>query len=91
MDRLTRSNDLSVETMIFTGNANLKLAADVAKNLFTGLGRATVTRFSDGEIAVEIFLLNQPFKVVFKIKTANRAIMIVGVRAIIEKVNNIFF
>ena len=54
MDRLTRSNDLSVETMIFTGNANLKLAADVAKNLFVGLGRASVTRFSDGEIAVEI-------------------------------------
>ncbi len=54
VDRLTRSNDLSVETMIFTGNANLKLAAAVAKNLFTGLGRAHVTRFSDGEIAVEI-------------------------------------
>ena len=54
IDRLTRSNDLSVETMIFTGNANLKLASDVAKNLFTGLGRASVTRFSDGEIAVEI-------------------------------------
>lgn len=53
-DRLTRLNDLSVETMIFTGNANLKLATEVAKNLFTGLGRATVTRFSDGEIAVEI-------------------------------------
>jgi ribose-phosphate pyrophosphokinase len=40
--------------MIFTGNANLKLAGDVAKNLFAGLGRASVTRFSDGEIAVEI-------------------------------------
>ncbi len=54
VDKLIRSNDLSVETMIFTGNANLKLAADVAKNLFTSLGRAVVTRFSDGEIAVEI-------------------------------------
>ena len=49
VDKLIRSNDLSVETMIFTGNANLKLAADVAKNLFTSLGRAVVTRFSDGD------------------------------------------
>ena len=54
VDRLVRSNDLSEETMIFTGRANTKLAQSVAKNLLTGLGRAQVTRFSDGEIAVEI-------------------------------------
>ncbi len=54
VDRLARSKDLLLETMIFTGNANLKLAGDVAKNLFTNLGRAEVRRFSDGEIAVEI-------------------------------------
>ncbi|OUW06208.1 MAG: ribose-phosphate pyrophosphokinase [Betaproteobacteria bacterium TMED156] len=40
--------------MIFTGRANINLAEAVAKNLLTGLGRAQVTRFSDGEIAVEI-------------------------------------
>ncbi|MFA7664881.1 MAG: ribose-phosphate pyrophosphokinase [Burkholderiaceae bacterium] len=40
--------------MIFTGNANPKLAAEVAKHLQLHLGRATVTRFSDGEVNVEI-------------------------------------
>jgi ribose-phosphate pyrophosphokinase len=40
--------------MIFTGNANPRLAAQVAKNLGTQLGRATVSRFSDGEVMVEL-------------------------------------
>jgi ribose-phosphate pyrophosphokinase len=40
--------------MVFTGNANPKLAADVAKRLNMPLGRATVGRFSDGEVNVEI-------------------------------------
>jgi ribose-phosphate pyrophosphokinase len=40
--------------MVFTGNANPKLAADVAKRLNLPLGRATVGRFSDGEVLVEI-------------------------------------
>ena len=40
--------------MVFTGNANPKLAADVVKRLNIKLGRATVGRFSDGEITVEI-------------------------------------
>jgi ribose-phosphate pyrophosphokinase len=40
--------------MVFTGNANPKLAEDVAKHLHTQLGRATVGRFSDGEVMVEI-------------------------------------
>jgi len=40
--------------MIFTGNANPKLAAEVAKHLQLQLGRATVARFSDGEVNVEI-------------------------------------
>jgi ribose-phosphate pyrophosphokinase len=40
--------------MVFTGNAHPKLAEDVAKNLNMRLGRATVGRFSDGEITVEI-------------------------------------
>ena len=40
--------------MVFTGNANPKLAADVAKRLGLALGRADVGRFSDGEVSVEI-------------------------------------
>jgi len=40
--------------MVFTGNANPKLAEEVARSLNIRLGRATVGRFSDGEVAVEI-------------------------------------
>ncbi len=40
--------------MVFTGNANRKLAADVVKRLQISLGRADVGRFSDGEISCEI-------------------------------------
>jgi ribose-phosphate pyrophosphokinase len=40
--------------MIFTGNANPALAADIAKHLGISLGAATVGRFSDGEVTVEI-------------------------------------
>lgn len=40
--------------MVFTGNANPKLAADVVRRLNMPLGRATVGRFSDGEVNVEI-------------------------------------
>jgi ribose-phosphate pyrophosphokinase len=40
--------------MVFTGNANPKLAADVVRRLNISLGRANVGRFSDGEITVEI-------------------------------------
>ena len=40
--------------MVFTGNANPKLAEEVARHLGTRLGRATVGRFSDGEVMVEI-------------------------------------
>lgn len=40
--------------MVFTGNANPKLAEDVARHLNIRLGRAVVGRFSDGEIMVEI-------------------------------------
>lgn len=39
---------------IFTGNANPKLASDVAGHLQLALGKATVGRFSDGEVMVEI-------------------------------------
>ncbi len=40
--------------MVFTGNANPKLASDVVKRLGTSIGAATVGRFSDGEVNVEI-------------------------------------
>lgn len=45
-------NDASM--MIFSGNANLELAKGVAKKLNIRLGMASVGRFSDGEVAVEI-------------------------------------
>ena len=40
--------------MVFTGNANPALAAGVAKQLGIQLGKADVSKFSDGEVAVEI-------------------------------------
>ncbi|HEX7454646.1 MAG TPA: ribose-phosphate diphosphokinase [Gallionella sp.] len=40
--------------MVFTGNANPKLAEAVAQHLDIKLGHATVSRFSDGEIMVEL-------------------------------------
>jgi len=40
--------------MVFTGNANPKLASDVAKRLSISLGRCSVGRFSDGESNVEL-------------------------------------
>ena len=36
--------------MVFTGNANPKLAKDVVRHLNIHVGRATVDRFSDGEV-----------------------------------------
>ncbi|MFA5171225.1 MAG: ribose-phosphate pyrophosphokinase [Sulfuriferula sp.] len=40
--------------MVFTGNANPRLAEDVVRHLNIHLGRATVARFSDGEVMVEL-------------------------------------
>ncbi len=40
--------------MLFTGNANPPLAEAVANHLQIPLGKATVDRFSDGEVMVEI-------------------------------------
>jgi ribose-phosphate pyrophosphokinase len=40
--------------MIFTGNANPVLAAEIANHLNTQLGSAHVGRFSDGEVTVEL-------------------------------------
>jgi ribose-phosphate pyrophosphokinase len=40
--------------MVFAGNANPKLANDIARELGVPMGKAVVDRFSDGEVAVEI-------------------------------------
>jgi ribose-phosphate pyrophosphokinase len=40
--------------MVFTGNANPRLAEEVVRHLNLPLGRATVARFSDGEVMVEL-------------------------------------
>jgi ribose-phosphate pyrophosphokinase len=40
--------------MLFTGNANPKLAQKVARHLNIQLGKATVSKFSDGEVMVEL-------------------------------------
>jgi len=40
--------------MVFTGTANPQLAEKVVKHLGMKLGRATVDRFSDGEVMVEL-------------------------------------
>ncbi len=40
--------------MVFTGNANPTLAAEVVSHLGIPLGKATVGRFSDGEVMIEI-------------------------------------
>ena len=41
-------------TVLFTGNANRELAQEIASNLGVELGKATVSRFSDGEVTVEL-------------------------------------
>ncbi len=41
-------------TVLFTGNANPVLAQEIASHLGIELGRAMVSRFSDGEVTVEI-------------------------------------
>ncbi len=41
-------------TVLFTGNANPALAQEIAGSLGVELGKATVGRFSDGEVTVEI-------------------------------------
>jgi len=42
------------DMMVFTGNANPKLAEEVVGHLNIDLGKATVGRFSDGEVMVEL-------------------------------------
>jgi len=50
-----RDSSMAYESlMVFTGNANPQLADAVVKNLDISVGRATVGRFSDGEVTVEL-------------------------------------
>jgi len=49
MDRMAFDN-----LMVFTGSANPKLAQRVARQLNIQLGKATVSKFSDGEVMVEL-------------------------------------
>jgi len=41
-------------TVLFTGNANPALAQEMAKSLGVELGKASVGRYSDGEVTVEV-------------------------------------
>lgn len=45
---------MSSKMMVFTGNANTQLAQRVAERLYLSLGNAAVSKFSDGEITVEL-------------------------------------
>ncbi len=45
---------MSSKIMVFSGNANRELAGSVADRLYLGLGNARVSKFSDGEITVEL-------------------------------------
>jgi ribose-phosphate pyrophosphokinase len=42
------------DTVLFTGNANPTLAQEIANDLRIELGKASVGRFSDGEVTIEI-------------------------------------
>ncbi|MEY4014345.1 MAG: ribose-phosphate pyrophosphokinae [Pseudomonadota bacterium] len=53
-ERLPVGNGGVDSIMLFTGNANPRLASEVSRHLSVPLGRAKVARFSDGEATVEI-------------------------------------
>jgi ribose-phosphate pyrophosphokinase len=44
----------SLSITLFTGNANPALAHDIARHLMLPMGRASVGRFSDGEVNIEL-------------------------------------
>ena len=45
---------MATNLMVFTGNANPALADAIAKNIGVPLGRASISKFSDGEVSVEL-------------------------------------
>lgn len=48
------SRNVDTKMMVFTGNAHPELAKAIARRLQLPLGKASVSRFSDGEVAVEV-------------------------------------
>ncbi len=56
MKTKVQENDIEAtpSLMVFAGNANPKLANDIARELGIPMGKAVVGRFSDGEVMVEI-------------------------------------
>jgi len=48
-------NGVFTDYKIFTGNSNPELAEEIAKIMGKPLGKATVTKFSDGEISVNLW------------------------------------
>jgi ribose-phosphate pyrophosphokinase len=48
------ASDSDPRMMVFTGNANPKLAQDIVNQLRINLGNAVVSRFSDAEVHVEL-------------------------------------
>jgi ribose-phosphate pyrophosphokinase len=48
------ASDSDPRMMVFTGNANPKLAQDIVNQLRLNLGNAVVSRFSDAEVHVEL-------------------------------------
>ena len=48
------NSDSDSRMMVFSGSANPKLARDIAGHLRLNLGKANISRFSDGEVQVEI-------------------------------------
>jgi ribose-phosphate pyrophosphokinase len=51
---MTYQNGIRADYRVFSGNSNRKLAEQICKELGRPVARATVGRFSDGEIQVEI-------------------------------------
>ena len=51
---LTEKSTVLFNTVLFTGNANPVLAQEIARHLGVEVGAASVGRFSDGEVTVEI-------------------------------------
>ena len=45
---------MATNLMVFTGNANPALADAIARNIGVPLGRASISKFSDGEVSVEL-------------------------------------
>lgn len=45
---------MATNLMVFAGNANKALAEDIARNIGVPLGYADISKFSDGEVSVEL-------------------------------------